>query len=151
MIRRVVPRLRALLRRPVADQWLALQTWVLLGVARVLIDRLPFPRLERLLGSRFAESGGTLDAGDASQVRRVSWAIERVSPHTPWNSNCFPQALAAKWLLRRRGVASTLYLGAKFDPSNREQLMAHAWLRAGTSYVTGGNAGRSHGAVASFA
>jgi len=47
---------------------------------------------------------------------------------------CFPQALAATLMLRRRGIRSTLYLGV--DP--HRDLDAHAWVRVGGLIVTGG-------------
>jgi hypothetical protein len=48
------------------------------------------------------------------------------------------QAIAAKLMLKRRGIPSTLHLGvAKED----NRFMAHAWLRSGSIILTGG-AGR---------
>jgi hypothetical protein len=57
--------------------------------------------------------------------------------------------VAAKILLRRSGIASTLYLGAAFKA--RSTLEAHAWLRCGPLYVTGGAGHLRYGTVASFA
>lgn len=66
----------------------------------------------------------------------VRWAVHGVAARTPWTSNCLPQALAAKYMLARRGLLSTLYVGAAF--SGRDALKAHAWLRCGDVPVTGG-------------
>lgn len=83
-------------------------------------------------------------------VRRVRWAILAASPLTPWKSNCFPQALTAKILLRRRNIRSTLYLGAAFK-TDAEGLQGHAWLRCVPYYITGGDCESQFGAIASFA
>ena len=146
-----VQRVGRFVRRPLADKVLVVEAYVLLGVTRVLVRFLPFRQLERLLGTRLAESPTEL--GDAERIvaRRVVWAVRGVHRYTPWKSDCFPQALTAKLMLRRRGVASTLYLGVAFTQS-RADLMAHAWLRCGGIYVGGGpEANRGFGAVASFA
>ncbi len=148
--RRWARRVRWVLARPLADQWLLLQALVLLGAARLAIRALPFPRLEPLIGTRSAESPHEVSAPELQQARRVAWTIRRISDHTPWTSNCFPQALTARWLLRRKGIDSTLYLGAAFRPDG-DGLRAHAWSRCGELYMTGGDGAGEFGAVTSYA
>lgn len=94
-------------------------------------------------------SPDTIAQAQAQVARRVSWAVRRASGLTPWPSVCLLQAITAKVLLRRRGIPSTLYLGATFDES--KSLLAHAWLRCGPLYVTGGPGHEHYGVVASFA
>jgi hypothetical protein len=124
-----------------ADRWLLFQVFVLLGVARLALRVIPFRRLARYLGSLQTET--PLDALPAqlAQARRVGLAIARVSPYTPWKSNCLPQALVAKYWLRRRRIPTTLYLGVALNkpegPAMRPEMEAHAWLRCGTLIVTG--------------
>lgn len=142
-------RLQRLLRLPIGDQWLLVQTFVLLGVTRFLIRTLTFRRLERFLGARMAESSQELSVAHLKRARKVGWAIRTVSERTPWVSNCFPQALTAKLLLRRRDIDSTLYLGAAFA-EHKQELTAHAWLRCGPAYLTGGDGREKFGAVASY-
>ena len=48
------------------------------------------------------------------------------------------RALAAQRLLCRRGLSSTLYLGCGMEEG---KMVAHAWLRFGEMYVTGGDGG----------
>ncbi|MFN8467418.1 MAG: lasso peptide biosynthesis B2 protein [Caldilineaceae bacterium] len=92
-------------------------------------------------------------AGDA--CRNFAWAVRAVSPHTRWQSNCYPQALAAK-LLRRKQIPSTLYLGATIRPNINVQaaatsaMAAHAWLRCGPLYVTGGRDQDTYAVLAIF-
>ena len=126
-----------LLRLPWRDKWLVLQVYVLLGMTRLAINTLPFARLERWLGPRMAETAPELALEPMRQARRIAWAIRVTSPFTPWESNCFPQAITAKILLRRRGIPSTLYMGAAFKEGGAT-LEGHAWLRCGPLYVTGG-------------
>jgi len=143
-------RIANFLRRPWRDQWLVVQVYLLLGITRLAIDTLSFRRLEWLLGQRMVESPHDLPLEQLRQARRIGWAIAAVSPYTPWQSNCFPQALTAKLLLRRRGIPTTLYLGAAFKKEKVAELEGHAWLRCGPIYITGGDGSKHFGAIASF-
>lgn len=115
-----------------------------LALARVAVLALPFRVLTRRLGVRHAETPAIAGADPAS--RRVAWAIAAAARRAPWRSECLEQAIAAKAMLRRRGIASTLYLGMARDP-----VAAHAWLRVGDTNVTGGPDVARYAVVASFA
>ncbi|MEB3288718.1 MAG: lasso peptide biosynthesis B2 protein [Leptolyngbya sp.] len=130
------------------DRWLLLQVTVLLGVFRALILTAPFPRLASYFGQYRVESPQEADPFDLHQARQISWAIRAVSPYTPWTSNCFAQALTAKYLLHRRGIVSTLYFGAYFNAPGA--MKAHAWLRCGPLMVTGETGHLSFGTTAYF-
>ena len=130
------------------DRWLILQVTVLLGMFRALILTVPFSRLARSFGQHFIESPEEATLSDLQIAHRISWAIRAVSPYTPWTSNCFPQALTAKYLLNQRGIASTLYFGARFHSPGA--MAAHAWLRCGPLFVTGGEGHLSFGITAYF-
>jgi hypothetical protein len=148
-ISRLRSRLRNFASRPLSDKLLVAQTALLLGATRLAIRTLRFDRLERILGVRLAESIPEIEHHELVQARRVAWAVRTVSPGTPWTSNCFPQALTAKILLQRRDVDSTLYIGAAFA-EDKSSLKAHAWLRCGRFYLTGGNSHDEFGAVVSY-
>ena len=135
---RWVQSMRNLLRRPWQDQCLVGQAYLLLGLARLAINTVPFSRLATRLGAQQEESSAAVPPHHIEQARRTGWAVSAASRYTPWNSNCLPQAITAKYLLHRRGIDSTLYLGTAFRA--RTQLEAHAWLRCGSIYVTGGAA-----------
>lgn len=135
---------------PFADQILIAQTFVLLGFSRAAIRLVSFQRLERFFGLRGAEANDELAASELALVNRIARAIRAVSPRTPWESNCFPQALTAMCLLRRHRLRSTLYLGAAFAESKTE-LKAHAWVRCGDVALTGGETSDQFGTVASYA
>jgi hypothetical protein len=85
---------------------------------------------------------------DARIPEQVRWAVDLMSRRMPWRKKCFPGAMAAHLMLRRRGIPSTLYLGVcKRDGSTLE---AHSWLRCGAIFVTGGT-GEGYSLVATFA
>jgi hypothetical protein len=123
---------------------LAFRVYGLLVLSRVVINVLPLRRITALLGTPMAETPtNQLDPTTARYARRVAWCIRRLSDHTPTESNCYPQALTARWLLRRRGIPTTIYYGAAFE-TGRPALQAHVWLRCGPMIVTGGGLGRRY-------
>lgn len=141
--------LRHFWQHPWADKWLFVQAYVGLGVAWVLIHTLPFRWIATHLGACMSVSPETISPAQADIAQRVSWAVRRASRLTPWPSVCLPQAITAKALLRRHGIVSTLYLGATLNET--QSFMAHAWLRCGHLYVTGGPGHEHYGVMASFA
>ena len=72
------------------------------------------------------------------QAARIAQIVGKVCDKTPWESKCLVRALAAQRLLCRRGLSSTLYLGCGMEEG---KMVAHAWLRFGEMYVTGGDGG----------
>jgi hypothetical protein len=116
-------------------------------LAGLLIRVLAFRRLAPRLGRHMAVSPVAPDAATSRDVARIRWAIASAARHLPWRPVCLPQAITAQWMLRRRGIPSTLYLGA--DPARGYD--AHAWVRAGTTIVAGGPKEDRFAVVSSFA
>src|ERR1700677_4123349 len=108
-------RLRKFLSRSWPDRLLLLEALAWLTLAKMLIHGIPFRWLAARLGRRMAQSPETVGEPERALARRVGWAVEAVARPSPIQFACFPQAIAAKWMLRRRGLSSTLYLGAKFE------------------------------------
>lgn len=117
--------------------------------ARVAI--LPFRRIAPGLGTAQRETPNAIPAPARAVAVEVSWAVQAVARHSPWRFVCLPQALTAQRMLRRRGIASTLYLGVSPDRERPEAIAAHAWVRAGDKIVTGEIEARRHRPLAWFA
>lgn len=73
---------------------------------------------------------------DYKYAKKVAYAVNQVCEKTKWESKCLVRALTAQKLLADKGIDSTLYLGCKED---EKKMVAHAWIRCGEAYVTGGN------------
>lgn len=122
-------------RRGRIERLLLLEAFALLGVARLIVLILPFKWLAFSLGRHMHESGTQISATDLQYARLIGQAIRSAANNTPWKSVCLPRAVAAQWMLRRRRIAGTLYLGVAKDVDKK--LIAHAWLRCGDVIVTG--------------
>jgi len=142
-------RLARFMRRSKPDRRLFIEALALLCWARLLIRVVPFRWIAPSLGRPMAES--PVDVGDAQRqlARRVAWAVQAVARHLPLGFVCLPQAVAAKWMLRRRRLPSTLYLG--LQRQTERSTTAHAWLRVGDMILTGRNESSNHTVVATFA
>lgn len=95
----------------------------------------PFAKVASSLGEHMRETPYACTPEQELLQRQVSKAVHAMSRVTWWESECLVKAVAAMKMLERRGVASTLYLGSGRDDSGR--MIAHAWLRSGSYYVTG--------------
>jgi hypothetical protein len=120
--------------------------WLL--AARLALIFVPFRRLAARLGRAMAESPAS-DPRQDDLARRVGWAVGVASRYTPWKTRCFAEAIAAKAMLRRRGVPSTLYLGV--NKAAEGEIAAHAWLRCGSRVLTGERALDDFTVIAQFA
>jgi hypothetical protein len=132
-----------------SEQGCLLEAAFWLGIARLAIMVVPFRRLAPLLGRSMARSPQENGAAPAELLNRISWALNTASRHLPWDCLCLAQALAGKAMLRRRRLASTLYLGLAKEGDT--QLKAHAWLRCGERFLTGQSGMQDFTVIATFA
>jgi len=117
--------------------------------SKIQLHTTPFSRLAPDLGIQQAETMQRVSAPQRDLASKISWAVQTAARYIPLRLVCLPQAMAANVMLSRRGIDSTLYLGVKMDNANA--LTAHAWLRAGLKWVTGGAARRGQSVVTCFA
>jgi hypothetical protein len=130
-------------------RFLWLEAFLSLAAARIAVSRIPFRRIAPGLGRRMAESPETTSTNQQARVAAIGWSLRSAARVAPWHSTCLVQALAGKWMLRRRRLASTLYLGV--DRGVENWLDAHAWLRYGSQILTGGGNLSRFRVIASFA
>jgi hypothetical protein len=136
-LRRLMYHVRRVLRLSIAHKVLLFEAIALLALARLAVLLFPFRWVARVLGKQDAETPPQDNPAHALQIRRIGAIVYKTSQNVPWTSKCLDQALAAKIMLAFRRIASTIYFGVKNDEQG--SLAAHAWLRSGTIYVTGGD------------
>lgn len=83
------------------------------------------------------ESSENVTLEQYREAQRISYVVNRVCDRTKWDSKCLVRALTAQRLLAVNGIESTLYLGCKED--EKHTMIAHAWIRCGRLFVTGGD------------
>lgn len=114
---------------------------VWLALARLSLLVLPFRMVAAHLGEacapavaagRIEQSGGAPQ--DVETARAVGWAVRLMADALPFRAVCLQQGVAAKLMLRRRGIPSVLHFGVAADSSG---LNPHAWLDTAGARVTG--------------
>lgn len=107
----------------------------------------PSKTLEKKWGERNMESPQEDSRENYHYAYIVSNEVNRIADKTPWESKCLVRALTARFLLHRKHILTTMYLGVGKDENGA--MIAHAWLRCGDKYVTGGD-GSTYATVARF-
>lgn len=115
---------------------LTLAVWFYAAWYRFCIRFVPMKKLRPYFGSVGVESEPEASEEEYQYARLVSARVARSASKTPWESKCLVRALTAQKLLKKKKIESTMYLGVKKEEG---KMVAHAWLRVGTMYVTGGN------------
>jgi Transglutaminase-like superfamily len=143
--RQVGQRRRALVMEAVAWLWLS----------RLALIVIPFPRLARHLGAfvspadaRALRARSKASPDHARLAGEIGWAVTRSARYVPFKAVCLPQAMAARVMLKRRGVASVLHFGAA--KAKDKPLDAHAWLDAAGVEVTGYPVAKGFAEIACF-
>ncbi len=136
-----------LLRRfsslPATKKRLAVEAAMALLLARLLTRFVP----ARLWLPR-ARADGAPHPGDATasvgtpapQVpAEIGRAVAKVARHLPFRAKCLQQAMAARWMLRRRSIHPTLVFGVRRNDTPERKLDFHAWLMLGRETIIGGH------------
>ena len=132
------------------------EAFVLLASAHAAIHCLAFRHTTRLLRRWSAppEAPGValaMTKEARGHIALVRWAVQTVSRRHPLRPRCLARAIAARLMLSRRGISSTLYLGLRNrDPRRQSEIVAHAWLGAADLPVVGGR-GKAWKVVGRFA
>jgi hypothetical protein len=113
-----------------------------LFAARLALIFIPFPRLAPRLGTfvpptdpRALRTKNVSADNEVRLAEDIGWAVTRAARYLPFKAVCLPQAMAARIMLKRRGVESVMHFGAA--KGTKKPLDAHAWLDAAGVEVTG--------------
>lgn len=112
----------------------AVEAAAYLTAASLAIRFLPFRRLIPILTRALPRPGLTGPARGAA-IADIRRAVRAAAARLPNRPLCFPQAVAAQAMLRRRGVPSTVCYGVNTGAG--QGLSAHVWLVAGADGVVG--------------
>lgn len=125
---------------------LTIRVWFWAGLYRAVILIIPPKIMKKYYGIPDEESPDSESEDNYRKAMRIAYHVNRVAEHTPWESKCLVRALTAQRLLKKEHISTTLYLGVKKE---EEKMVAHAWIRTGNFYVTGGD-GKDYTTVARF-
>lgn len=134
-------------RAPVRLKTMALEAALFLLLARLLVKYVPMHRWRHWLTTAEEAARGGLQPEERRLARKVARVVRRVARHVPFPAVCLPQAMAAQWMLRRQGIPSRLFFGARrrlrpesapHTDGSASGMDFHAWLTVGDDCVLGG-------------
>lgn len=120
--------------------------WIYSAWYRFQVLHMDTKKMRVKWGVEGEESGEDETMEHYKYAKAVSMCVNHVCNKTAWESKCLVRALTAQKLLKRKSIPSTMYLGCGMDNG---KMVAHAWLRCGRMYVTGGN-GEEYSVVDKF-
>jgi hypothetical protein len=123
-------------RLPWDEKLAAMEAFVMLSWARFLIKLVPV----KMWQSHMAVSARnpatvSLTERERKAGKLVARMIKMAVRNAPVELVCLPQALAARWMLRRRGIESDLSIGTKLGEAGDRDF--HAWLKVQELWITG--------------
>lgn len=127
-------------------KWLTVRIIIYSAYYRFLVKHLPSKKLEQSMGQRDMESSLEETQEHILYAYRLGNRVERICDKTYWESKCLIKALTAQRFLNHKKIPTTLYMGVNAEDGS---MKAHAWLRCGPLFVTGGD-GRGYMVVAKF-
>ncbi|WP_051234115.1 lasso peptide biosynthesis B2 protein [Butyrivibrio sp. NC3005] len=113
---------------------------------RFIVKHTSMKKLKKRLGKEGEESPYEETPENLQLANLYAFHVNRITEHLPWNAKCFVRALTLRKLLSEKNISSTIYLGIK---NSEHGLQAHAWLRCGNTFITGGY-GKGYTKVATF-
>lgn len=141
-------KIKHFLSLPIRTKLLYIEAYIFLGYSRVL-KMIPFVKVAPYLGQKMEETSYNINKENKNKLIEISQMIQIASKHTFWESQCLVKAMAGFFMLKRRGLDSTIYLGTKRNEEGK--MIAHAWLRSGPFVLTGAEGHEHFTVVASFA
>lgn len=115
---------------------LTVSVWFWAAIFRIMILIIPSKYVRKYYGISGEESPPIECDENYRKAWRISYHVNRVAVHTPWESKCLVRALTAQKLLTNQKISSTLYLGVN---KVNNKMVAHSWIRTGEFCVTGGS------------
>lgn len=120
------------------DRRLIVQAWVFQMAAGFLLKAVPFRAIPRYFRNPVTAAGeGTGTGVNPELLSSIRSALIRTSPYVWWRNRCLVQSLAARWILKKRGIMSHLYLGLAKDADKKT--VAHAWIKVGENEIVSKN------------
>lgn len=117
-------------RIPLNQKILVAEAICLLLASKLLLLIFPF----RICKQIFRKNERLDNQPNTQTLKEIRIAVERANKIAIWKNVCLVKSFAARLMLQRRGIPSSIYLGVNI--TNETKLAAHAWLISGGVYIT---------------
>lgn len=115
--------------------YLAVVSYYFLVKAKYQIE---FWHLKKIIALNSKKSKGSNSHKDSlDDVKTICGFVKKLSNYTPFESNCYNRALAAKMILNRKNIDSIIHYGV-MEEKESQQLKGHIWLEFDGKLLLGG-------------
>jgi len=136
-------------RFPRQKKILLINFFLCLCYSRILLKTTSFKKLAARLADPMTESSIHSDNESIKIVQKIGKAIHKVSNYTPFRSLCVKQDFTLMYILKKRDIALTIYLGV-LKVEGESKLKAQAWTRVGNVYPTGNKGNEAFTIISTF-
>jgi hypothetical protein len=112
------------IKLPLREKMLFGEALFFVYLAKVVSAILPFKYCVRLMFKDLKNE----TPPDHEFLLSLKEALLRAENFIFWKNACLLQSFAAKWMLNRRNIKSTMFFGFNFD--EEKKFIAHAWVQA---------------------
>lgn len=113
------------------EKFLFIEAVFFLLTAKLMLLFLPFRICLRTITIQQYEAQPAVETLNSFKI-----AVIRANRLSCWKNICLVQAFAARWMLQRRKIGSSLLIGIKQD--TKKIVSAHAWLMVGNHKIVSG-------------
>jgi hypothetical protein len=114
---------------PTDEKLLLLEAIVMLYLSKIIVC-FPFRHYIKLLKPSERTEKDTFPIC----LQKISISLRRANKLAFWRNVCLVKSVAARFMLKRRGIPSILSLGLQFQDGKK--LTAHAWIKSGDYFIT---------------
>ncbi len=130
--------IKKFVRVPFKRKIVIIEAFLWLPIMKIIIHFVPTKIYTPIILGELSKLTEEIEIYNKTEIfENMKWGINIVSEIMPWSKKCYAMATTAKIMLKYRGIKSTIYLG--LIKKENGMFRAHAWIRAGNFYITGGN------------
>ncbi len=135
-------------RHTLRDWTLGGEALVWLGLSALALRLATFEQVAFWAAKRPGAAATIADPAADDVAIRIARGVTAAARRAPWPNACFSEALACHAMLRRRGLPSRLFFGAR----NRGALgpLAHVWVRSGELGLVGADTAHEFALLAAY-
>ena len=123
MNKMILSKIKRFFQIPFDEKKLFFEAVFFLLTAKILLLIFPFKFCIRFIKSKNCYNSTI----DLEHLQLIKTAIVRANQLAFWKNVCLVKSVAARWMLNRRNIPSTLSLGVLHDKNGK--LIAHAWVK----------------------
>jgi len=127
--------------------FLILEAYFFMIFSKIALSLFSFKWVAGFMGNLMSESSEE-DNYKKEELKLISDSIQISDRNIPMKTECYVQALAARLMINRRKMESTIYLGLMKD--EKGDTKGHAWLRSGNFIVTGKKRHKDYQIIATY-